>query len=279
MILFWDLRASLLARSPFLSVDALMALVDRPNVPDAIKAEICLANPEATQQRGFLEWAGTSSLHPLPPYILASIAASWRTPTYRAELEEQLADAHFAMTQATHRLLAHHLAGTATPDSVRWVWQQLRTNAARYAEAGLLMSMEDHAGALAVLQAMAQERPLREMEEAERGRMAAYIEVLQAAANDERDAYQLDTAEVQALIALVGDHYDRPAVWASNLLCAAYGHCRAPYTGGGGEMGPKRHQPRKEPPAPAASALQLHPNPASHWVAMNYHLPYPNPPP
>lgn len=76
------------------------------------------------------------------------------------------------------------------------MWQQLRTNAARYAEAGLLMSMEDHAGALAVLQAMAQERPLRDMEEAERGRMAAYIEVLQAAANDERDACQLDTAEV-----------------------------------------------------------------------------------
>jgi hypothetical protein len=134
------------------------------------------------------------------------------------------------------------------------------------------MNMEDHAGALAVVQAMAQERPLRAHEEAERGRMADYIGVLLAAANDERDAYQLDSTEVQTLIALVGDHYDRPSVWAGNLLCAAYGHCRAPYTGGG-EAGPKRHHPRKEAPPAAPPALQLHPNPAQSWVAISYLLP------
>jgi hypothetical protein len=270
----WELRASLLDRSPFLSVDALKALVDRPNVPDAIKAEVCLANPEATQQRGFLPWAANDALSPLPGYIVDNIAASWDVRTYRAELEEELAERHTAMTQAVNALVAHHAMHSAAPDSIRWAWQQLRTKAARYAEASLMMEVGDFTEALNVVQSMAQEHRLSTREEAERGRMADYIGVLQSAANDERDAYHLNAGEVQQLLTMVGDHYDRPSVWASNLLCVAYGHCRAPYTGGGGDEEPKRLLPPKEEPAPAAApALRIHPNPANNWVAMSYLLP------
>ena len=78
---------------------------------------------------------------------------------------------------------------------------------------------------------------------------------------------------LQTVIALVGDHYDRPAVWASNLLCAAYGHCRAPYTGGS-ESTPKLLFPANAPaPLSPEAALRLPPNPPSHWEAMSYHLP------
>jgi hypothetical protein len=108
----------------------------------------------------------------------------------------------------------------------------------------------------------------------ERVRMADYIGVLRSAANEERNAYQLNPAEVQQLVTMVGDHYDRPSVWASNLLCVAYGHCRAPYTGGGGDEEPKRLLPPKKEPAPTVTpALRLHPNPANSWMAMSYLLP------
>src|SRR5690606_30770114 len=128
--------------------------------------------------------------------------------------------------------------------------------------------------ALAVIQAMPQERRMSTREEAERGRMATYISVLQSAANDERDAYHLNGGEVQQLVTMVGDHYDRPAVWASNLLCAAYGHCRAPYTGGSGGDPKQLILPQEESaPLPASSALRLYPNPANGWVAMSYLLP------
>lgn len=176
-----------------------------------------------------------------------------------------------SLTRAVHHRL-HDT--TAAPDSLRWVWQQLRTNAARYAEASLLLEAGDHAEALAVIQAMTQERRMSTREEAERSRMLTYISVLQGAAEDDRNAYHLIPAEVETLQEMVGTHYDRPSVWASNLLCVAYGHCRAPYTGGSGGDPKQLVLPQEEPaPLPISSALRLYPNPTSSHIMMSYLLP------
>jgi hypothetical protein len=269
-----DLRDQLLAISPFVSTEALKALVDQPAVPDSVKMEVYAANPDATSVGGFLSWAEADAFQPMDVEDMAAIAATWNTPTARTIMERQLAQRHSALTRSAHRLLHYLRTDTAAPDSARWVWQQLRTNAARYAEAGLLMSVGNHAEALAVVQAMPQERRMSDREEAERGRMLTYIGVLQSAAEDDRGPYDLTSTEVEALKEMVGEHYDRPAVWASNLLCAAYGHCRAPYTGGSGGDPKQLVLPQEGSVSlPASSTLRLYPNPANGWVTMNYYLP------
>jgi len=270
-----DLQSQLLTISPFLSTEALKVLMDQPAVPDSVKLVVCAANPDATRTGGFLSWAEAEAFQPMTEADMSAIAATWTTTTVRTTMERELAKRHSALTRFVHHLLHHLRTDTSTaPDSLRWVWQQLRTNAARYAEASLLLEAGDHAEALAVVQAMPQERRLSAREEAERGRMVTYLSVLQSAVNDERDAYHLNGDEVQQLVTMVGDHYDRPAVWASNLLCAAYGHCRTPYTGGTGGDGKQLILPQEEPASrPNSSALRLYPNPANGWVAMNFHLP------
>src|SRR5690606_12320101 len=152
-------------------------------------------------------------------------------------------------------------------------WQQVRTNAARYAETGLLMSQERYDDALAVLNAMPSERDPRAPEEQERQRMLGYVNLLADAAGDGRTAAALNTQEIQYLEQFVGDHYDRPAVWASNLLCAYYNTCREPYTGG--RPTPKSlYQSQTDVARPEeSSALGIHPNPANNWAAFSYHLP------
>ncbi len=88
---------------------------------------------------------------------------------------------------------------------------------------------------------------------------------------DGRSAYELNGAEVDSLVAVVGDHYDRPAVWASNLLCAVYGQCRAPYTGEAGV--PKSGRSRQRDitvPNLAYGSYGLQPNPARQWVLFSY---------
>jgi hypothetical protein len=50
------LRDYLLDLSPYLSVDALKELVSQ-DVPVAMKAEILVANPDATRTDWFLRWA------------------------------------------------------------------------------------------------------------------------------------------------------------------------------------------------------------------------------
>jgi hypothetical protein len=228
----WDLRDSLLSKSPYLSVDALKELVNK-DVPVAMKAEVLIANPDATKKDGFLRWAELEADYPIPAYLAEAIEASWETRTYRTVLEESIADKHTRLNQLMNRAieLLQTDSVPAHPDSLRWAWQQLRTNRARYAEAGLLLGHGKFAEADSLIEAMPAEKDPKAPEEAERQRMLKYIDVLATAAADSRNSYQLNAAEVDSLEAMISTHYDRPANWASNLLCAVYGRCRAPYTG------------------------------------------------
>lgn len=270
----WELRSSLLSKSPYLSVEALKELVLKQSVPQAIIAEICIANPEATQKDDFVRWAEYVASPPLPGHIIQSIMASWNTRTYRSTLEEQLGDHHTAMTQIAHELLMRYEQEEPAPGrSALWVWQQIRTTPARFAEARMLLTAGDHAGAMAVIEAMPQEKQLRAQEENERGRMLTYLQVLATAHAQGRSESYLNASEVNTLELLVGDHYDLPAVWASNLLCADHGKCRAPFTGGTGEGTPKRAEMPEAAGPDAGPMLLLHPNPATTWVSIQHRIP------
>jgi len=141
--------------------------------------------------------------------------------------------------------------------------------------AAILLATNEHAEAETVITELATEKPLNAAELAERNRMLKYIDVLAEAAAEDRNAYQLTSLEVAVLDSMAADHYDRPSVWASNLLCAVYGICRAPYTGGGDglmELQSLMEQPAAVPSA-INPALLLQPNPASSGVTMVYSLP------
>lgn len=270
----WELRDYLLAKSPYLSVTVLMELVNKQGVPDAIKAQICIANPDATKKEGFLKWAEFDAIYPLPGYILDNIVASWNTKTYRTELEMSMADRHTDMVQAANHWINWLYRDTLPPppDTVQHVWRRVRTNAARYAEAAFLMGHGDLAQAERVMLDMPLEKELNPVEYAERGRMLGYIAVVQDALDDGRTAYQLTGTEVATLKTLIGDHYDRPSVWVRNLLCVVYNDCMAPYTGG--EAEPKSaHRPAQDRTATSATTkFSLQPNPASTWAACNYDM-------
>ena len=84
----------------------------------------------------------------------------------------------------------------------------------------------------------------------------------------------LDSRQVATLQAMMGDAYDRPATWISNLLCFNYGICRSPLTGGD-DHGDTRALHYTLPTTAATVAkpeLNMHPNPAESWVAFNYDL-------
>ncbi len=182
-----------------------------------------------------------------------------------------MAGQHADMTRTVNTVVQYY-EDADDVDSVLWAWGRLRTNAARYAEAAVLMTEGRYAEADSLVQAMPEEREMREKEESERTRMLDYISILAGAYAQDRRAHQLDSAELSELGDLVGEHYDRPAVWASNLLCAHYKLCRAPYTGGDAE--PKAQKPRgRKEPVTSGGQLTAHPNPADTWVALSHHVP------
>ncbi|NUQ14489.1 MAG: hypothetical protein HUU33_04105 [Flavobacteriales bacterium] len=269
----WELREYLLAKSPFLSTESLREMVDRNILPAAMVAEVLIANPEATQQERFMQWLQEESGHPLPAYLLASVLASWNERTYRATLEDQMSQHHAAMTQHLHEVLDEFRNDTTHEDvdSLRWGLQQLRTPAARYAEALTYLQQGNHGMATDVVTSIPVEHELRTATGMERQRMLDLIAFCATVTGSGRTLAELNAGEVAQLVSIVGEDYDRPATWAQNLLCFAYGQCRTPMTGSDANRSPSMlsFAVQEESLQPN---LEVMPNPATTWLAMNVRL-------
>jgi len=268
----WQLRTYLLNLSPFLTVDALKGAVNKAYFPMAMKAEVCIANPDATQQEGFVKWLESYADEPMPGYLIDLIKASWDTKTYRTDLEMELADHHTELTQTAHELLDlyHSPGSTATTADQRWVWQQIRTTAARYAEAALLLGTGEYTSAKQVVESIPLEQDLRDPQWQEQQRMLDYMDVLHTAALDGRNNSQLQPTEVSQLAALRIGAHDRASNWINNLLCIYYHDCLAPYTGGGAitpkSIGTTSNGVVEE----VKNKFFTAPNPAEAWVTFSY---------
>lgn len=157
-------------------------------------------------------------------------------------------------------------------DSLRVVWQQVRSQGARYAEAITYMQVGEWQAARTVVENIPQEHVLKGDEMGERGRMLALIDLMETVAMDNRAEDELNVAEQDALEAQMSPYADRPAVWAQNLLCFHYGRCTSPVTGGENE--PKSAREIREPFLAAEQpVLVVRPNPATTWATFDYTLP------
>ena len=271
----WDLRAYLLSKSPYLSDTVLREIVRKDIMPEAMLTEVLVANPEGTRSNGFITWLQEKSGYPLSESMLGMVVASWDTRTYRDALENEMALHHGEMSAAATNLVDHYNSDTTgvRTDSLRWVWQQIRTPVARYAEALTFMDQGHLDSALLVMQAMAVEYRLLGLNAEEHQRMTDLIDFWQDVHGAGLNAQQLDSTAVQALSSIMGMVYDTPSSFISNTLCKFYGHCRPPLTGG------DEGEPKLLPYTPLpmswehlAPTISLKPNPASNWVAIDYKL-------
>ncbi len=272
---FLQLRTYLLSKSPYLSVEALMSAMKKEGFPDAIRAEICIANPEATQKEGFLKWLQEDCEPPLPGYLLESIQASWNTQTYRSTLEAQLAHHHERYSQAAVEWSEHYmLDSTGVPtDSLLRIWQEVRTPSARYAEASIYLERGEYAAARAVVNGMPQEHELKERDAQAQARLLAWVDFLEGVQTIGRvPETDLTETELGALEALIGDEQDQSAVWISNFICFHYERCRVVHSGGeaGEEKSAAHHDSIETKDRSMANSLTLVPNPATSWISISY---------
>ena len=156
-------------------------------------------------------------------------------------------------------------------DSLRWTWQQVRTPAARYAEALSYIQQGNTTAAEDAVEELTDGHVLHEAALAERQRMLDLITFCAGVFGDDRSMAQLTATEQDLLEVLIDGAYDRPATWAQNLLCFAYDRCRSPLTGGTGDRRPSILQ-HTVPPGSALPNLTVMPNPATTWLAMNVRL-------
>ena len=245
-------------------------------LPDAMVAEICIANPEATSKDGFTDWLEFKAPHPLPTYLIDQIIASWDSKTYRFTLERDMASHHQDMTQAAILWLDHFQSDStyAPVDSLRMVWRQVRTSAARYAEALTFIEEHRYDSARIVVEVIPVEDPkLKEKQLEEKDRMLQLIDFFQDMDAAGKSAAKLDHDDISRLESIIDEQYDRPATWAQNLLCFHYKHCRPPLTGGEGRAEPRMvHALTADQAAKTLPALLIRPNPANTWVVFEYRI-------
>lgn len=270
----WELRAMLLEKSPYLSNEVLMAVVEKNVLPVAMVAEICIANPEATQREGFMDWLEYKAPINMPGYMLDNIRASWETKTYRTTLENTLAFEHSEMTQALAMLTASYQADTLVEqvDSIRAALQVLRTPAARYHEILTYLQQDNFDSAYAVMDRLPVEFRLRDKQVNEKDRTKQFIGIVQGYRTAGRTSAELTESELTALRNLRDGYYDRPAEWAQNILCFGYGDCRAPRTGGNDDGGLKRMGMPLHTGTKIEPTLAAYPNPADTWTTLQYRL-------
>lgn len=182
-----------------------------------------------------------------------------------------MADRHAAMSQASNMLIEEYSRDSINDplDSLRLVWQEVRTPGARYAESLALMQRGEYQAAYTMVEAIPQEHTkLKDREQSERDRMLALITFMQGIAASNRGEEELTAAE-QAELQTLSDANDRPAVLAQNLLCFHYGICTPPYTGDADDEGPKARGPLAAEVADAPGVMTVSPNPTVNWAAVN----------
>ncbi len=269
----WDLRDYLMSKSPYLSTTALMEMMKKNIMPQAMVLEVCLANPEATKKEGFIKWAEYDAPSPLPSYMIDLIAGSWDERTFRMELEAQLGQHHADMSVASDLLQASYRADEETIPLAAMLaqWNAMPNYGARYAEVEMHLRMQQFPEAKAILEGLADRYTMKEQRETERDRTIWYIDQLQALTSAGRTIMQLSPAEVSAWTAFATTSTDIPGTWVRNVLCFGYQICLPHGNGGGG--GNKSLRPRKPTNTMAEDRkLSVMPNPATAWATFQYDL-------
>lgn len=268
----WDLRNELMSYSPYLSVDILFETANRNILPDAMMLEVCLANPDATQQQGFIRWIEQEAPNPLPQYMLAQIMASWDQETWRTSLESGMAEQLTEMGRLNATIIGA-LRTDSVPeplDSVLVRWQSDQTLGARYGEAQTLLELKRYTAATALMEGLESRYILREHDLEEKQDMLALITLFTDLEANGLSPMQLDVGR-RTTLAVIGEGWPTHAgVAAQNLLCFGYGDCASPLTGGSLQVRSMWQKPTSigdtTPPT-----IRAYPNPASVFVTIEHH--------
>lgn len=223
----WDLRTELLGKSPFLSQEAIMSVAEENLLPPALLLEICLANPDATKDQGFLDKLRYEIPTPLPEYMINLIIASWDEKTLRTEMEEELATfktykdeyqnykTEIILSDSIYNYsdIINHLA-TRGSYSDYLSMAEIAVNQDNFTQANLYLDILE-----------SNSEKLTEEENAEIASFRDYIAIRESILIDSTTIYNLDSAQISTLELYASSNNYRGAILTRNILCMLYNIC------------------------------------------------------
>ena len=273
----WKMRADLLAKSPYLSEDALEQAALSDILPQAMLLEVCLANPDATRDEGFIYFLANKIPNPLPQYMLDLIVENWHAKTARTLLEANLADVSSQMSVITNLLVSNYMLDTIQQKDIALNWLLRRGDLSDYYSAvEHYIESNDYISANNYRRQIPELFKLTDDEHAEYLNFKEYLAFRNSIASDNRNIMQLTDDEITNLQQIADNNTGRSSILAQNILCFCYQLC-VDYLPADGEGD---HLKFSKPKIPASQIIQsaynkitATPNPASVYVAFTWTLP------
>lgn len=265
----WDLRTELLGQSPFLSQEAILSVAEENLLPPALLLEICLANPDATKDKGFLDILRYGIPTPLPEYMINLIIASWDVKTLRTEMEEQLSafktyrdeyqtyktEILFSDTIYNYTDIINHLE-TRGSYSDYLSMAEIAINQDDYAQANLYLDiLENNNGKLS------------EEESAEVESYRDYITIRESIFLDTTSIYNLDSTQIASLETYASSNNYRGAILARNILCFLYDICIDDVSAPPKMLRVGSNSNSGKNTTPYIASVKVLPNPANSYVS------------
>jgi hypothetical protein len=267
-----QMRDELMAEAPYLSQEVILDAAASGVLTDALLLEICLANPDATRDEGFLDFLEFEIPNPLSSTDIQLIYLNWDAETPRTLVENQLGSKAAVLGRLSSKILhSYAFDSTATEDSVIAMIQSKQTVESKYQLVEYRISKNEFGLAASELNAIASSTELNAAELNEHNNLVAYTNFRESIANEGLDYMRLNDAHLENLRSIATAVSGRTATFAQNILCFGYGECYFPETGASYRKRKPRIYTEIIPTATALNTVKLSPNPASDLV--NIQLP------
>lgn len=280
----------LMARSPFLSQEILRDVAMRDVLPHAMMLTICLANPDATRDDGFLYFLLTEIPNPLPQYMIDLIITSWDDATARTAMENAIASHNQQMAYLADKLLIDSYYKSAlgidqinTGDTINYhqqviYWLNRTWNMeAKYELSEYLFSSGDSASAQLVMDSIPMNFSLSDEQQSAHSDYVYFYNFRKTHFADGNSLSDLDSNQINQLTAYIQGRHNFATGMIQNVLCFHYGICPEYEFGESGyRFMYHSNTPGSlimPPPAGSESKLTIAPNPAFDRATILYQLP------
>ncbi len=273
----WSIRADLLAQSPYLSQDILRSFAIDNVLPQAMFLEICLANPDATRDEGFIDFLANEIPNPLPQYMLDLIVDNWDTKTTRTALEGSLSDLSTQMAFNSNLLITNSMLDSIQNKAYAQTWLLRRGNLSDYYSiAEFYVENNDFVSAMNYINQIPNLFNFSDEQNAEHSNFSDYITFRSTIATREESIMRLDSTEIITLQQIANTTNGRSSILAQNILCFGYQLCKDYLPCDSNSEHQKMSKPAKTAKQIFNSAynkITASPNPAKTYVVFNWQLP------
>lgn len=271
----WELRASLLEKSPHLTTEVLKAAADKTDVfPDNVIFEIMAANPDELRKGELIQYLAEKE-NPLPEYMLTVLRQVMETGfTYKTILTGNMAHYNQVKTRAAYDIIRSILNDTVTDVAELRTWLgKLGGKRADEQVIASYMEEENYSQALSLANALPQTYDYDENELIEHGYYIDMLNLMNTLNQQGITVFELDSTEVSNLVYIAENTKGTASAQAKGILEYAYGYhfCDCINSDSTGYKSSGSFNPGNYGQAFGIS-LTVKPNPATDWVAFDYSL-------